>query len=71
MKTRYEKAEISLYKMWLFRNEEIKNGQKSSMYAIRDARLSGAIDLLNALGYKVFFNPLAENLNPFTVYKGE
>lgn len=70
MKTRYEKAESKLYKMWLCR-EEFKDNQTSPIYVVRNARLQGAIDLLNALGYKVFFNPLAENQNPFTVYKGE
>ena len=59
-----KKIEEKLYKMWLFR-EEAKAG--STIYAIRNARLSGAIDLLKAMGYKVDFNPLVENENPFTV----
>ena len=61
-----KKIEEKLYKMWLFR-EELKEEKTSPIYAIRNARLSGAVDLLKVMGYKVYFNPLAENENPFTV----
>lgn len=66
-----KKIEKKLYKMWLFREEA--NG-KGVIYDLRNARLSGAISLLKAIGYDVGFNPLAnENENPFTVkeIKGE
>ncbi len=63
-----KEIENKLYKMWLFR-EELKD-KTNQLYAIRNARLSGAIDLLKTIGYQVNFNPLAENVNPFTVYKG-
>lgn len=69
MKTRMTKIENKLYKMWLFR-EELKDNT-SPLYAIRNARLNGAIDLLRAIGYEVIFNPLTENKNPFKVYIGE
>ena len=59
-----EKIVKKLYKMWLFREEVQKD---SPIYAIRNARLNGAIDLLKAMGYKVDFNPLAEGKNPFTI----
>lgn len=59
-----KKIEEKLYKMWQFR-EEAKIG--STIYAIREARFSGAVSMLKAMGYKVDFNPLAENQNPFTV----
>ena len=70
MKTREEKIENKLYKMWLYR-EELKEDKTNILYTIRNARLNGAIDLLKAIGYEVYFNPLAENQNPFTVYRGE
>lgn len=38
------------------------------MYALRNARLSGAITLAKELGFEVDFNPLADKEeNPFTV----
>ena len=58
-----KKIEEKLYKMWLFREE----AKGTMIYDLRNARLSGAVDLLKAMGYKVEFNPLAENKNPFTV----
>ena len=58
-----KKIEEKLYKMWQFR-EEAKN---ENVYKIRYAELNGAIDLLKAIGYKVYFDPLAEGKNPFTV----
>lgn len=61
-----KKIENKLYKMWLFR-EELKDNKTSPIYAIRNARLNGAIDLLKAIGYEVEFNPLAEGKNPFIV----
>lgn len=62
-----KKIEEKLYKMWLFK-EQLKEHKESPLYAIRDARLNGAIDLLKTMGYKVIFDPLAENLNnPFIV----
>lgn len=57
-----KKIEEKLYKMWQFREEESNNNSQ-----FKDARLNGAVDLLNAIGYRVFFNPLAKNKNPFTV----
>lgn len=59
-----KKIEEKLYKMWLFREEAEKD---SLIYTIREARLGGAINLLASIGYKVDFNPLAKNENPFTV----
>lgn len=59
-----EKILKKLYKMWLFREEAKDN---AVLYAIRNARLNGAIDLLKTIGYKVDFNPLAEGKNPFTI----
>ena len=60
-----EKIANKLWKMWLFR-EEAKTG--SEIYIIRNSRLSGAIDLIKAIGFNVEFNPLAnENENPFIV----
>lgn len=54
-----------LWKMYQFREEAKGNDE---LYKQRDARLSGAFDLANAIGFKVFFNPLAEeNENPFTI----
>ena len=58
--------ENKLYKMWLFR-EELNEHKESPLYAIRNARLNGAVDLLKAIGYEVEFNPLAKGKNPFTV----
>lgn len=59
-----KKIEEKLYKMWQFREE----AKGTKIYDLRDAKLNGAIDLLNAMGcYRVFFNPLAENRNPFRV----
>jgi hypothetical protein len=59
-----EKIQDKLYKMWLFREKAQKD---STIYAIRNARLSGAIALAFELGFDVEFNPLAEGKNPFTV----
>jgi len=54
-----------LYTMWLFREEAKGNDE---LYNLRNARLSGAFDLAKAMGFKVEFNPLAEeNENPFTI----
>ena len=59
-----EKILKKLYKMWLYREEVQKD---SPIYAVRNARLNGAIDLLKAMGYKVDFNSLAKDKNPFTI----
>ena len=60
-----KKIAEKLWKMYLFREEAKGNYE---LYNLRNARLSGAFDLANAIGFKVFFNPLAEaNENPFTI----
>jgi len=65
-----EKIKNKLYKMWLFR-EEITQ-KDNPMYAIRDAKLNGAVALAKELGFKVDFNPLANvNENPFSVKKSK
>ncbi len=54
-----------LYAMWLFREETGKDG---AGYDINNARLNGAISLVETIGFSVEFNPLAdEKENPFTV----
>jgi hypothetical protein len=58
-----KKIEEKLYKMWKFREE----AKGTMIYDLRDARLNGAVAMLDAMGYLVFFNPLAENKNPFKV----
>ncbi len=64
-----KKIAEKLYKMWLFREEMAK--VNNDLYMIRDARLNGAISLAKAMGFKVEFNPLAENENPFIVEEKE
>jgi len=59
-----KKIANKLYKMWLFREEATK---ESAIYNLRNARLSGAISLVKAIGFEVEFNPLAEGKNPFIV----
>lgn len=61
-----KKIAEKLWKMYLFREEMAK--VNNDLYVIRDARLNGAISLAKAMGFKVEFNPLAEEKeNPFIV----
>lgn len=60
-----KKIAEKLWKMYQFREEAKGNYE---LYNQRNARLNGAFDLAIAIGFKVFFNPLAEeNENPFTI----